>query len=296
MSTDNSSVKEKRLLLLDLNGTMIYRTEYPLRNAKPSLFVRSKYTYVRIGSPKFVQKMSQYFTVGVYSSVMSHNIEASLNAILPNWKRFISVVYDRNYNKKDPDPVKEWDTVRDMTKIWKPSSQFNSKNTILVDNESRKVQDCPENAIIVSQYEAADVENQVAGSLDGLEIYLERMAKSEEFQRDEFDVKKYLALNRFQSFQKQEEDVVISKLEALEIVKKTPSVEDFSQINMTQNVIRGSKFTYIGEKGLRLEGVFVDSDTIILTTQMQLGNLLKYRQECQLSVFKDDELIFPINK
>jgi len=200
MSTDNSSVKEKRLLLLDLNGTMIYRTEYPLRNAKPSLFVRSKYTYVRIGSPKFVQKMSQYFTVGVYSSVMSHNIEASLNAILPNWKRFISVVYDRNYNKKDPDPVKEWDTVRDMTKIWKPSSQFNSKNTILVDNESRKVQDCPENAIIVSQYEAADVENQVAGSLDGLEIYLERMAKSEEFQRDEFDVKKYLALNRFQSF------------------------------------------------------------------------------------------------
>lgn len=53
----------------------------------------------------------------MYSSMMRHNIEAGLNAVLPGYHGLLRTVMDRDMNKPDPNAEKEWDTSRDMTKV-----------------------------------------------------------------------------------------------------------------------------------------------------------------------------------
>lgn len=53
----------------------------------------------------------------MYSSMMRHNIEAGLNAILPGYNGLLRTVMDRGMNKPDPNAEKEWDTIRDMSKV-----------------------------------------------------------------------------------------------------------------------------------------------------------------------------------
>lgn len=49
--------------------------------------------------------------------MMKHNVEAGINAILPGLRDSLPRIFDRNYNKPDPQAVYEWDTVRDMEKV-----------------------------------------------------------------------------------------------------------------------------------------------------------------------------------
>ena len=55
--------------------------------------------------------------VRVYSSMMRHNIEAGLNAILPEHTDLQRTLLDQTMNKPDPDAENEWDTIRDMDKV-----------------------------------------------------------------------------------------------------------------------------------------------------------------------------------
>lgn len=90
--------------------------------------------------------MSKHFHVAVYTSVMAHNIEPVLNSIFGGFFRPpISTIFDRTYNKPDPNAREKWDTIRDVDAIWGNRLRWNEKNTILLDNEARKFQDVPEN-------------------------------------------------------------------------------------------------------------------------------------------------------
>lgn len=127
-----------------------YRSEEPVDGARPDLYIRHKHYYKRRGVERFVRELSKHFDVAVYSSMMLHNLEAGINAVLSGEKgRLVAIldrcgsnvsvkdmtadvgnerrprftlteVVDRNFrtmNKPDPDGENEWDTVRDMRKV-----------------------------------------------------------------------------------------------------------------------------------------------------------------------------------
>lgn len=107
------------LLLLDMNGTVCYRSEEPVPGVRPDLYVRRKFFYRRGGVGAFVSRLvgSGSFDVCVYTSMMAHNVVAGLDAILPNYRRLLLRVLDRKMTKPDPEGENEWDTVRDMEKV-----------------------------------------------------------------------------------------------------------------------------------------------------------------------------------
>ena len=62
--------------------------------------------------------MSKHFHVAVYTSVMAHNIEPVLNSIFGGFFRPpISTIFDRTYNKPDPNAREKWDTIRDVDRM-----------------------------------------------------------------------------------------------------------------------------------------------------------------------------------
>ena len=110
------------MVCLDMNGTLCYRCDDPLEGAREDLFIRHRYYYARPGIRDFVRRLvsSRFFSVYVYTSMMAHNAEAGLNAILPSYKTQLAGVLDRDMTMPDPGSANDWDTVRDMEKARLP--------------------------------------------------------------------------------------------------------------------------------------------------------------------------------
>ena len=96
-----------------------FRSEEPVSSIKEDLYIRKKHYYKRHGVSEFVRGLNETgrFDVCVYTSMMAHNVEAGLNAIMPGYKQLLVAVLDRSVNKADPEGTNEWDTVRDMNKV-----------------------------------------------------------------------------------------------------------------------------------------------------------------------------------
>jgi hypothetical protein len=180
-----TAAEDKSLLLLDMNGTICYRSEMAIRRAKHQrakhdLYVRRKYYYARRGIRDFVTTLARSgsFTVCVYTSMMAHNAHAGVEAILPC--AGIDQVFDRGMNEPDPFAANDWDTVRDMDKIWEAMPGYGPERTLLLDNEARKFQDAPRNGIVVPEYGAAEVRRVSHGrraeTLPQIKDYLLRLA------------------------------------------------------------------------------------------------------------------------
>lgn len=65
-------------------------------------------------------------------------------------------LFDQEYNSNDPQGENEWDTVRDLNKIFRArkvrAGGFGKHNTLIVDAEARKVKNCKGNAIVLQEY------------------------------------------------------------------------------------------------------------------------------------------------
>jgi hypothetical protein len=95
-------------------------------------------------------------------------------------------------NKPDPEGENEWDTVRDMAKVWRALPAYDARSTILVDNEARKFSDAPRNGIVLSEFGPADVRSRRQHTLAALQRYLEALAAAAPA-----DVRTYLAAHPF---------------------------------------------------------------------------------------------------
>lgn len=70
----------------------------------------------------------------------------------------VPFVLERWFNKLDPEGEEAHDTVRDMDKVWQIfGAIMGPENTLLVDNEVRKVREVPHNAAVVHSFEADGV-------------------------------------------------------------------------------------------------------------------------------------------
>lgn len=184
----------KLLLLVDLNGTMGYRSEAPIIGF-PTKCIRKRYFYPRPDAADFLKEMAKYYDVCIYTSVMYHNACDICNMIDPAWKNYITKIYDRDYNKKDPNGVEEWDTIRDMNLIMRDSKR-NMSSIILLDNELRKFSEYPYNGLIVPEYGPTQVKRGDKSTLLQLSVYLKDLHQTYEKEwRKSFDVTTYIKNN-----------------------------------------------------------------------------------------------------
>lgn len=222
---------QRYLILLDMNGTICYRLEEPVPGVPADLYVRHKHYYARGGAHAFVKALagSGAYDVCVYSSMMEHNVRAGLDAIFPHEVgRAIAHVLDRRMTKPDPRGENEWDTVRDMSKVWAAHRGYGPERTILLDNEARKFQDTPRNGIVVPEFGAAEVRARKADTLKALQAYLLALARAAPT-----DVRAYLAANPLGAAAPARakarapdkgEDALFARMQALSLTAPTPRV------------------------------------------------------------------------
>ncbi|GFH28468.1 FCP1 homology domain-containing protein, partial [Haematococcus lacustris] len=110
---------------------------------------------------------------------MRHNLLEGLQKIMPSQLPRLAAVLDRDMNKADPHGKEEWDTIRDMDKVWRVFSKYDARNTILLDNEARKFCEHPDNGIVVPEFGPAEVQRRVSHTLSGVQAYLLELGRCE---------------------------------------------------------------------------------------------------------------------
>ena len=226
--------KENILLLVDLNGTMGYRTETRVEGFRaPRL--NNKYFYVRPDAINFLKSMSKHFKLCIVTSVMQHNAEKLLNLVDRNWKNYITFLYSREYNKIDSEGEKEFDTIRDFDKIFF-HSKHGFENTILIDNEKRKLRESPDNGLIVPEFGENQVRSGEKNTLDSLSEYLVQLEK--EYSRKNFDVREYMKQNPFNVLVDDEESLseeLITEIEKIDLNQiESLDFSKFGSVEMIQ--------------------------------------------------------------
>lgn len=170
------------LVLLDMNETLIFRKRKIISCDKPPDITSSKHVYFRPGVYDFLSKLMSHpnIEVAIYSTMIMKNIKISVDFWLKDerlapLKHRLTKLFDKSYNVRDPDEVKKTATMRDLKKIWKSKicgKLYDAKNTIIIDNEIRKVRNCLENAIVVDSF----VENHLVDKKPNNVYYLNALA------------------------------------------------------------------------------------------------------------------------
>lgn len=128
-----------KLILFDLNGTIIYRP----KNNKKVCYVRPH-----------LEEFKDFPLIGIYSSMPFRNIIK----IIPKLPIKVSVVFDRSFTSPD---TERFQTIRNLDLIMKSefvkNYRIKKEDIIIIDNEPSKVRFCKENAIIIPEF---DVKNK----------------------------------------------------------------------------------------------------------------------------------------
>lgn len=169
----------KLKLFLDLNGTIIYRNARALE-LKGEKKIGQRYTCLRPGTIENMKKLMDFYDIYIYSSMEKKNIDATITELFAGTNIRIVDIFDRGWNIKDPNGSQPYDTIRDMQRIWihLEAKGVTPSNTILIDNEARKVEACKYNAIIIPQIAIEEIRLLSSTRLDHMTAYLIELAKS----------------------------------------------------------------------------------------------------------------------
>eukprot|EP00172_Hildenbrandia_rubra_P004091 Plantae.Rhodophyta-Hildenbrandia_rubra.ctg7603.p1 GENE.Plantae.Rhodophyta-Hildenbrandia_rubra.ctg7603~~Plantae.Rhodophyta-Hildenbrandia_rubra.ctg7603.p1 ORF type:complete len:276 (-),score=46.99 Plantae.Rhodophyta-Hildenbrandia_rubra.ctg7603:686-1513(-) len=182
---------KKRLLLIEMTGTLLYRSQEPIPGAE-GIRIRNKYHYRRAGVLQLLDNLhrSGKYVICVYSSMNDRNLKDVVDAILPRWGRGFDYHLDQKYHKKDPEGEAEWQKMRDLEKVWNDPRfrSFDITSTILVDSEKRTCRDTPKNVILVKKCVAEDIESGDDSVLMNLKNFLVKLVKD-----DPVDIRSYFA-------------------------------------------------------------------------------------------------------
>jgi hypothetical protein len=130
--------------------------------------------YIRPGAQELVQALlgCPNATIGFYTSMQGTNASPAVDFIAGRgWERAKGQgkeakahLFDRRYNKKDPTGENDWDTMRDLPRVWQelvergtPKNCFGPHNTIMLDDTWRKMRAHPNNVIVIPEYEASTI-------------------------------------------------------------------------------------------------------------------------------------------
>ena len=161
-SSSNRQAIQPLLLLLDMNGTLIYRSETKVALLKSPIKKKvggKYYYYFRPHAANLVK-----YLMGRAGVQLAFYTSMSLKYAVPAAQHLGGrdlFLYDHGYNKRDVNSEDAWATVRDLPKLWNaagtPAFGHNERSTIMIDDSLRKNIDFPENALLLPEYTAEGV-------------------------------------------------------------------------------------------------------------------------------------------
>ena len=124
--------------------------------------------YRRPGYLEFIDRIFNHprANVAFYTSMFKRNAEPILDHLLTHLGKNSSdvFIFDSEFcspmlahPKYKMIKQNDWDTYRDLEKVFKEFNDFSRAETLIIDSDSDKVQLCIENALVVEPYRNCDV-------------------------------------------------------------------------------------------------------------------------------------------
>ncbi|CAM9274870.1 unnamed protein product, partial [Ectocarpus fasciculatus] len=170
------------LILLDLNGTLLFRSMDTLPTEKSFYKHRDdqrKYYYRPFAHDFVAYLLEQRHTndcvqVAFYSSMTGKNATAAAGYLDSTHRMH---VYPRNYNQRDLASDNEWAVIRDLHAVWgaagTPGFEHTARSTVMIDDTCRKLREFPENLVQVPEYTAESVVQGEGFHLQLLKTHIE---------------------------------------------------------------------------------------------------------------------------
>ncbi|KAJ3776418.1 NLI interacting factor-like phosphatase-domain-containing protein [Lentinula raphanica] len=163
-STISNPTTHRKLLVLDLNGTLVFR---PKRYAKPSTHAQSGSAKLRVVHPRpymtsfcdylFHPQTKEWLDAMVWSSAQPHSVNDMIQHSFGRHQGDLKAVWARD--TLDLDPVaynKKSATIKDLRKLWKVFPSHSARTTLLVDDSTQKACFQPWNHLFVKEYGQAE--------------------------------------------------------------------------------------------------------------------------------------------
>jgi hypothetical protein len=177
----------EKLLILDLNGTLLYRPRNPQKDRSLDMRQASTRPILRPHLPKFISYIFRNFKIMVWSSAAPNNVKAMVAAVTtPEQLKQVIAIWGRDtFGLSKKEYRRKAITIKDLTKIFKDkkiqkyckTGTWDAGNTILLDDSVIKASFQPHNHVCVPEFvwnemKAGDVQDdalwQVAGYLEEL--------------------------------------------------------------------------------------------------------------------------------
>ncbi|KAI3658234.1 hypothetical protein MP638_006365 [Amoeboaphelidium occidentale] len=143
------------LLILDLNGTLIYRSKrgggsVGTAYLQPSFNVSQRKVFLRPNLQKFFESIPSNFDIAIWTSAERHTSMEIIARIVPNYEKRLVFWWFRD--KCVTDPVNFKFCRKDLSIVWDAYPQYNEYNTILVDDSLDKAEWQPKNLFCIREF------------------------------------------------------------------------------------------------------------------------------------------------
>ncbi|CAI6329221.1 unnamed protein product [Periconia digitata] len=185
---------ERKLVILDLNGTLIYR---PDSRKKPKKLIS------RPNLPWFLQYLFENFDVMIWSSAKPENVKALVEIglrefrfrLVAEWARDTLGLRPEHYHKrvqcyKNLNLVWASGAIQRHAQLRGPGRCYDQRNTILIDDSALKASAQPYNLVEIPEFQGEvikqDILGEVAGYLELLKMQqdVSKFIKREPFRAD----------------------------------------------------------------------------------------------------------------
>jgi hypothetical protein len=169
-----ASLHQPLALILDLNGTLLYRSTTPVKDARVlGRLMRGKHVYARPGMVKALVALSDRYALYVCTSMNEDNAHSALSYVFPSYRHYVKgVLAGGRYNTPAPDRTKEWETVRNVESVWAATTPYDATTALFVDNELKKCIHAPESCLVVPEMGTVEVKTGTTLVAEQLERYL----------------------------------------------------------------------------------------------------------------------------
>ncbi|CAG8467019.1 11262_t:CDS:1 [Diversispora eburnea] len=174
--SSKSSNPSPKLIVLDLNGTLLHRKK------------RKKGKY-RVDPRPFINEFLEYlfnvdtFSIMIWSSARPENVDRMVREIFGNYRERLMAIWGRDkFGLSEEEFFTNFKPIKNLEIVWKEfnekngsnfdgrKKEFNQTNTILIDDSPYKAQLQPFNAIHLSEFERNEEDRELLKIIEYLKL------------------------------------------------------------------------------------------------------------------------------
>ncbi|KAF9067100.1 hypothetical protein BDP27DRAFT_1226510 [Rhodocollybia butyracea] len=156
MTTNALSTSERKLLVLDLNGSLLFRPSRYKKSNNGGTNVRTVLSRPYVTPFReylFHPETSRWLDTMVWSSAQPHSVDHMVKRVFGDYTKNLKATWARDTLDLTPDKYKKKSkTVKDLTKIWNAFPTFSAQNTLLIDDSTDKANLQPWNHLFIKEY------------------------------------------------------------------------------------------------------------------------------------------------